>query len=232
MGGLNRPTTWHAVDAGGRDPATGRPPSYPGAPSAAAALADVPIATWPLAAASSGGTRVTVAHSLGAGGRRVAALLDRLARRPPPPASLSVDDLLRRTPAGRVDMPVVVVSPDRAVSVADEVDPAWMAVVERRRSAPRAGLVSGGRGVALEAALNLAMLLGTEPFDDDGPQLDARVASGARLWLLGGAVAGALAGGDDAFAPWAELVSFGFWPVGPVLDRLVLGAPPQGHAAG
>ena len=224
MGGLNHRETWVAVDARHRDPATGRPPSYPGAPSAAAALAAVPIATWPVIALSSRGRAVSLAEAVGPGGERVAELLDRLARRPPPPADLPVEELARRTPAGWVDLPVAVVGRDGAVGVADAVDPAWMAAVERRRSAPRSAVLAAGRTVELEAALNLAMLVGTDPVEDDGHQVEARTASGARLWLLGGAVASALAGGDDPFGAWAELVSYGLWPVGPARGRVVVGA--------
>jgi hypothetical protein len=228
VGRLSGADTWRAVDAGGRDPATGRAPSYPGAPSAPAALAAVPIASWPLVAVSSGGHTLGLAEALGPGGERVTELIDRLARRAAPPAELPVCDLARRTPAGTVDLPAAMVGLDDAVRLADEVDRAWMAAVEERRSAPRARPAAGGRGVELEAALNLAMLIGTDAVggDGDGMDLEARVASGARLWLLGGAVAWALAGGDDPFTPWAELVSFGLWPVGPVRGQLVLHSPP------
>jgi hypothetical protein len=232
VGRLSGADTWRAVDAGGRDPATGRAPSYPGAPSAPAALAAVPIASWPLVTVSSGGRTLGLAEVLGPGGERVTELVDRLARRAPPPPGLPVDQLARRTPAGTVDLPIAVAGLADAVGVADEVDPAWIAVVDERRSASRAGLVAGGRGVELEAALNLAMLLGTDGVDGDRRALEARVASGARLWLLGGAVAWALAGGDDPFGAWAELVSFGFWPVGPVRGRLVLCPPPARNAHG
>ena len=105
-----------------------------------------------------------------------------------------------------------------------------MRVVEARREVPRAVLESHGRSLELEAALNLAMLLGTERLvgtagvggDDEA----ARVASGARLWLLGGAVAWALLDDpDDPFAAWGELVTGGLWPVGPVDGRLVVCRP-------
>jgi hypothetical protein len=225
VGRLTGADTWRAVDAGGRDPATGRAPSYPGAPSAPAALAAVPIATWPVVAVSSVGRTLALAEVLGPGGERVTELVDRLARRPAPPADLPVLELARRTPAGTLDLPPAVVGLDDAVRLADEVDRAWMAAVEDGRSAPRAGLVAAGRGVELEAALNLAMLIGTHAVDGDGMDLEARIASGARLWLLGGAVAWALAGGDDPFTSWAELVSFGLWPVGPARGRLVLYSP-------
>ena len=227
MGRLTGAETWRAVDAGGRDPATGRAPSYPGAPSAPAALAAVPIASWPLVAVSSGGRTLGLPEVLGPGGERVTELVDRLARRAAPPTGLAVLELAHRTPAGTLDLPPAVVGLDDAVRLADDVDRAWMAAVEERRSAPRAALVADGRGVELEAALNLAMLIGTDAVDGDGDGMDlgARVASGARLWLLGGAVAWALAGGDDPFTPWAELVSFGLWPVGPAHGRLVLHSP-------
>lgn len=225
MGRLTGTETWRGVDADGRDPATGRAPSYPGAPSAPAALAAVPIASWPVVAVSSGGRTLALAEALGPGGERVTELVDRLARQTAPPADLPVFELARRTPAGTVDLPPTMVGLDDAVRLADEVDRAWMAAVEERRAAPRTELVARGRGVELEAALNLAMLIGTDAVAGGGMDLEARVASGARLWLLGGAVAWALAGGDDPFTPWAELVSFGLWPVGPARGRLVLHSP-------
>ncbi len=54
--------------------------------------------------------------------------------------------------------------------------------------------------------------------------VDAHIASGAQLWLLGAAVAWALAAGgtDHPFAPWAELVTAGLWPVGPSCGQLVV----------
>jgi hypothetical protein len=52
------------------------------------------------------------------------------------------------------------------------------------------------------------------------------VASGARLWLLTGAVVSALAGADpDPFRAWGALVAAGWWPVGPSGGRLVLSEP-------
>ncbi|HEX2041482.1 MAG TPA: hypothetical protein VHF24_02490, partial [Acidimicrobiales bacterium] len=178
-----------------------------------------------MAAASSAGRTLAPAEVLGPGGARVVDLLDRIAVRALEPAALPVAELARRTPAGTVNLPLAVVGAGTAAHVADQVDRSWMAAVERRRSAPRSRLAAAGRGLELEAALNLAMLVGTGPVEDDGLQLEARVFSGARLWLLGGAVAWALAGGEDPFSSWAELVSFGLWPVGPVGDRLVLGVP-------
>ena len=64
---------------------------------------------------------------------------------------------------------------------------------------------------------HMDMLVATAPLDE-GCRPEERVASGARLWLLGGAVAWALLGDDgpDPFSSWADLVSYGIWPVGPV----------------
>jgi hypothetical protein len=82
----------------------------------------------------------------------------------------------------------------------------------------------------MEAALHVAMLLATERLDPvDDTDVDAHVASGARLWLLTGAVVSALAGVDpDPFAAWARLVTAGWWPVGPSGDRLVVSASGPG----
>ena len=213
---------WHAVGADGLDPATGRPPGGPGASSPAVALATVPVAAWPLTTVTSEGRTVGVAEALGPGGRRVAELLDRLAGATAPPADLAVRALLRATPAGPVDLPVAVVELEGGVRAAGAVDRAWMAAVEERRSAPRSLLAAKGREMELEAALNLAMLLATEALDGEDDGVGARVASGARLWLLGAAVGWTLLDGDDPFSPWAELVSFGLWPIGPAGGRLVL----------
>ncbi|MDQ6797266.1 MAG: hypothetical protein M3011_04440, partial [Actinomycetota bacterium] len=139
----------------------------------------------------------------------------------------------RATPGGPVPAHLGVVGLDEAAEAATAVDPAWLTVVDTRRSAPRAALVAAGRETELEAALHLAMLLATVALEDGSPP-EARVASGARLWLLGGAVAWALLGGqadlgslgNDPFAPWADLVSYGIWPVGPVPGRLVVGVDP------
>ncbi|HEX2193074.1 MAG TPA: hypothetical protein VHH09_07745 [Acidimicrobiales bacterium] len=157
---------------------------------------------------------------LGRGGARVEEVLHRLARAAPAPTALDVAALARATPAGRVDLPVVVVEPAEAVTATAAVDRSWMDVVDARRSTPRQALVAQGRGSELEAALNLAVLLATR--DVEGGEA-ARMASGARLWLLGGAVAWALLDPpEDPFAAWAELVSYGLWPVGPSQGRLVI----------
>jgi hypothetical protein len=68
------------------------------------------------------------------------------------------------------------------------------------------------------------MVEATERFDPaEDADVDAHVASGARLWLLTGAVASALSGGEpDPFGPWARLVRAGWWPVGPSDGRLVV----------
>jgi hypothetical protein len=181
------------------------------------------VATWPLAVAGADGCVSDVARALGPGGPRVVELLDRLASRAEAPAHLAVEVLARSTPAGTVDLPVAVLGLDEAVLAAGDVDPTWLAVVDERRSASRAALRAGGREVELEAALNLAMLLATDRLEGGETDLGARVASGARLWLLGAAVSWALtAHHDDPFAAWAELLSYGLWPVGPVDGRLVV----------
>ncbi|HEX8770810.1 MAG TPA: hypothetical protein VF711_08590, partial [Acidimicrobiales bacterium] len=178
---------WHAVDTHGRDPATGRPPRPPGSPTPAAALRRVPVATWPVRAVADDGRAIDVASALGPGGVRVGRILARLAAAARPPAGLGIDDLARATPGGDLDLPVTVASGDEAVASAAIVDPEWLALVDERRSQARAALRAAGREVQLEAALNLAMLLGTEAVDGSDDEIAARVGSGARLWLLGGA---------------------------------------------
>ncbi len=222
--------TWHAVDGAGLALATGRPPQPPGATSPAAALAAAPVATWPITTVADDGRRVDVADALGPGGARVAVLLERLATRPPPPADLDLAALAQATPAGPVPAPLAAVGLAEAVEATARVDEAWLAAVDGCRSAPRAPLVAAGRGTELEAALHLAMLVATGPIDEGLPA-EERVASGARVWLLGGAVAWALLGAGrdladtdvDPFEAWADLVSYGIWPVGPVDGRLVVG---------
>ena len=208
--------SWHAVDADGRALA-GR-----GHPSPAAALAAAPVPTWPLSVVGDDGRRVPFAGAVGAGGDAIGALLDRLAAAGGGP--VDVGRLAPATPAGPVDLPVDVVLLARGAAAAAAVDPSWLAAVDRRRAAGRHAVVAAGRGEELEAALHVALLLATERFDPaDDADVDAHVASGARLWLLAGAVASALAG-SDAFAAWGRLVSAGWWPVGPVGGRLVVGA--------
>lgn len=108
--------------------------------------------------------------------------------------------------------------------MAADVDPAWLDAMDRTRTALRDAVVGAGRGEELEAALQVAMVEATERFDPrDDCDVDAHVASGARLWLLTGAIASALSGADpDPFAAWGRLVEAGWWPVGPSGGRLVL----------
>lgn len=224
---------WHAVDSRGHDAATGRPPRASGAPTPAAALLAVPVATWPLRLVAPDSRTLDVAAALGPGGTRVASILARLAAAASPPQGLPVHELARATPGGTLELPVALASPDEALRAVARVDPAWMARVDELRSVPRTVLVAAGRETELEAALNLAMLLGTERVDEAVGEGPARVASGARLWLLGPAVAWALASrgeGNDPFAAWAELVSFGAWPLGPVGGQLVVCLPCRGSA--
>jgi len=140
---------------------------------------------------------------------------------------VDVEALVRATPAGLVDLPVAVVDLREGVAAADRVDPAWLAAVDRRRAECRASVVAAGREEELETALHAVALLATEQLDPpDDADVDQHVASGARLWLLTGAVASALSGADpDPFASWAALVTAGWWPVGPSEGRLVVSRP-------
>jgi hypothetical protein len=130
-----------------------------------------------------------------------------------------VKALARQTPAGPVDLPLVLVDLTAGVAAAAEVDPSWLAEVDRRRAAARAAVVAAGRQEELEAALHTVLLAATTPVDAG---IDARVASGACLWILAGAVASALAGPPDPFHAWGRLVAAGWWPIGPSGGRLVV----------
>lgn len=214
---------WHAVDAEGSDLATGRPPQPPGASSPAAALAAVPVPAWPVAVIGSDGRRLSLAQSLGQGGVRVEQMLSELlsARSELPDARLA--RLAAATPAGCVDLPLALVPLGAGLEAAAAVDRSWLKAVAGRREAPRRLLVDATRETDLEAALNVAMLVATEGLDPPDGDVAAHIASGARLWLLGGAVAWALTDADqDPFAAWAELLTYGLWPVGPSRGRLVV----------
>lgn len=214
---------WHAVDGEGRDLATGRPPAGPGRRSPAAALVAAPVMTWPPAVVGEDGGRFDLAAALGPGGDRVTQLLGEVAAG----QAVDVGTLAQVTPGGRVELPVAVVGLGAAVEAAGRVDGRWLAGVDRRRQSSRLALVDAGRETALEAALHVAMLLATEWFDPaDDVDVDAHVASGARLWLLTGAVVSALTGtAPDPFRAWGRLVAGGWWPVGPSDGRLVLSRP-------
>jgi hypothetical protein len=139
-------------------------------------------------------------------------------------APVDVERLARATPAGTVALPYAVVTLADGVAAAARVDRAWLGEVDRRRAASRHALVAAGREAEMEAALQATMVQATERFDPaDDTDVDAHVASGARLWLLTGAVVSALTGVDpDPFEPWARLVAAGWWPVGPSDGRLVV----------
>lgn len=227
MSPVAAPAGWHAVDPTGRDLATGRAPSPPGAPSAATALAAAPVISWPPAAVASDGRRRGLGAALGAGGEAVERLLDRLVAGPARGSEVDVASLAATAPTGRMDLPVAVVGLAEGVERCAGVDPAWLAAVDRRRTGARARLLAAGRGDELEAALHVAMLVATEALDPPGDAgVDAHVASGAQLWLLGAAVAWSLAAGagagDNPFAAWAELVTAGRWAVGPSGGEMVV----------
>jgi hypothetical protein len=210
-------TGWRAVDAGGHE-------LGPVRSTAAAALRAAPIPAWPMAVAADDGRRLDVAAVLGAGGRRVQNLLDALTAGD---ADVDVAALAPLTPAGPLDLPLAIVDLAAGVVASAEVDPAWMAEVERRRAALRGAVVGAGREEALEAAVHVAMLVAADVLDPaDDTDVDAHVASGARLWVLAGAVVSALGGAHaDPFASWAWLVAGGWWPIGPCNGRLVVSSP-------
>lgn len=170
------------------------------------------------------GRQVGLAEILGPGGAWVEQLVDHLRRPPSGLQGAEVAALASATPVGPVNLPLALVPLAEGVAWSTTVDAAWMEEVDRRRSAPRAALIAAGREPALEAALHVSMLLATEALD---PAVDtdigAHVASGAQLWLLAGAVAWALAGGEaNPFGPWSELVAERLWPIGPSQGRLVV----------
>ena len=210
--------TWHAIDAGGSELGAGRP-------SPAAALSAATEVAWPLGAVDQDGQLLTFAAALGPGGDRVHQLLDELMGGRPG-ISLAVARLAGMTPAGRVDLPLARVGLADGVEAAAQVDRQWLAAVDRRRAVSRRALAAAGRDEQMEAALHVAMLLATERLDPhDDADVDAHVASGARLWLLAGAVVSALSGAEpDPFWSWGRLVAAGWWPVGPSEGRLVLSA--------
>jgi hypothetical protein len=173
----------------------------------------------------------------GAAPTPVGDVLAALANGAPPLRPEAVAALARLTPAGPVELPLALVTLSDAVAAATHVDPVWLAAVDRSRRHARAAVVASGREAALEAALHLAILSGTERLDPaDDADDDAHVASGACLWLLTGAVASAMSGAvPDPFAPSARLICGGWWPVGPSGGRLVvagLGSSLPGVGAG
>ena len=185
--------------------------------SPAAILCATPVVSWPLAVVDDVGRPINFAAAVGPGGERVSELLDALTGN----GDVDVEALARQTPSGVVDLPLVCVDLAAGVEAAAGVDPVWLAEVDRRRAAARHHVVAAGRGEQLEAALHVAMLVGTAQV---GAGVDAHVASGARLWLLAGAVASALGGQPDPFHAWGRLVAAGWWPVGPSGGRLVVSA--------
>ena len=205
--------SWHVVDGDGRQLSTRRS-------SPTAALAVAPVVTLPLTVVGDDGSRMDLCQALGPGGERVAGMLDALFVG----RAVDVEALARATPAGPIDLPLDTVTLPAAVEAAARVDPDWLAELDRRRTECRRAVVEAGRADALEAALHVAVVVATERFDprDDG-DVDEHVASGARLWLLAGAVVSALRGAHpDPFAAWGQLLTAGWWPVGPSDGRLVV----------
>lgn len=215
--------TWRAVDGDGRDLATGRAPCWPGHADPAAALAAAPVAGWPVAVAGDDGSSLSLGQALGPGGGRVEGLLHAVTGAT---GVVDVPALARATPVGPVDLPLDVVTVPEGVEAAGRVDGTWLAAVDRARGSARDRLLASGRHAQVEAAVHVAVLVATERFEPaDRADVGAHVASGARLWLLAGAVVSALAGRvPDPFQPWGSLVAAGWWPVGPSGGRLVVSA--------
>ncbi len=220
---IERPPRWHAVDPSGPDLAGGCAPSS-GPSSAAAALAAAPALSWPIALRADDGSHVGLAGALGPGGDGVEAMLTRLLAPASAADDLDIGALAADTPLGPVTLPLALVPLADGVERSASVDPEWLAALDARRSAPRPALVHAGREVHLEAALHVTMLLATERLAPVGiDDVDERVASGAQLWLLAGAVAWALLGrAVNPFAAWVELVTAGLWPIGPIRGHLVV----------
>lgn len=214
--------TWRALDAGGCDLGTGSPPRWPGSGDPAAAVAAAPVMTWPMVVAGSDGSRTGLARALGPGGDRVEQIIDRLMSGN---GAVDVASLAHATPAGLVHAPSEIVNLRAAAEAAERVDAAWLAGADAARAAARAAVLAAGRAGQLEAGLHATLLLASARLDPAGDRdADAHAASGGQLWLLAGAVASALAGLEpDPFGPWARLVTAGWWPVGPVGGRLVVG---------
>ena len=223
------------MDGSGRALATGRPPAGAGHPTPAAALAGAPVVTWPATAVAADGRRLRLGEALGRGGLRVEHFLGALAGGHLQLGETDVAALARASPAGAIDLPLALVDLTEAAREAGGMDPAWLDEVEGHRQVARRALVDGGRVEELEAAVHVAVLVATERLDPaDDTDVEAHVASGARLWLVTAAVASHLSGIEpDAFGPWAWLVAAGFWPVGPTGGRLVVGdaRPPPGRPA-
>lgn len=196
-------------------------------------MAAAPVVAWPILANAEDGRQTSFAEALGAGGHEVEHLLSALVDGRPPPPHMDVEELTRSTPTGRLNLPVTVVPLTAAVEAVDTIDKAWLKEVDQARSSPRGGLVAAGREMHLEAALNVAMLVATQCITPTPDDVNSYVASGARLWLLGAAVAWALTGTNSCpFLAWAELVVHGFWPVGPSRNQLVVCEPAAASAEG
>lgn len=215
--------SWHLVDADGADLATGRPVRTGGSPTPAGALAASPVVRWPVRLVTADGRSATLAEALGDGGQRVEQVLGAIVSPPPELEPRRLHVLAAATPAGPIDLPVVLVDLPRALEASTAVDRAWLAAVEHERHAARPLLLTQDRAGHLEAAVHAAMLLGTDHLAPPADDTAGRVASGALLWLLGGVVAWALAAPEaNPFDAWGELIVRGWWPIGPSGGRLAM----------
>lgn len=218
------PRSWWAVDVYGRDLATGGRPASPGADSPAAALAAAPVVSWPMSASADDNASCGLGEALGPGGSEVERMLDRLWRYQRGPLDADLPRGAEATPAGTVTLPLALVSLTEAIEVSAGLDQEWAARLEALRSLPRHQLLETGRGIQMEAALHVTMLLATECLDPtDDADVAAHMRSGAQLWLLTAAVVWALAGATpNPFSSWAELITSGLWPIGPCNGRLIV----------
>ncbi|NKZ08276.1 hypothetical protein [Actinomadura latina] len=163
-----------------------------------------------------------LARDLGRGGDRVAALLHGVSAHLPADGAPPPRRDEGRIPAAVAGAPVRPTG-DVPAALLDRVDDGWLARLEHRRHVARRRLLDAGREDRLELAEHVAMLVATPRLRPADPgDADALAMSGAILWLVGTLVAIALT--DDRDDALAELITRGWWPVGPV-DGVFLIAP-------
>ncbi|MGP4024129.1 AMP-binding protein [Actinomadura sp. 3N407] len=155
-----------------------------------------------------------LARDLGPGGDRVAALLHGMSAHLPADGAHVPRRGEAHVPESVAGAPVRLMR-DVPAALLDRVDPGWLARLEGRRHDARQRLTDTGRGDRLELAEHVAMLVATPRLRPADPgDADALAISGAILWLVGTLVATALT--DDRDDALAELITCGWWPVGPV----------------